>query len=89
VFLILALIGLLTPTLVEANAVDDWSLIANQVAVVNANRGGVANIDFAYVHIAMPSTLSTDDTRYSPSNPRHQRLAHHPKRRPRQPPTRF
>ena len=56
---------LLTPTLARANAVDDWSAIANQVIIVNAARGGTGNIDFAYVYIAIYDAVNAIDGRHS------------------------
>ena len=49
----------------EANAVDDWSLIANQVIIVNANRAGIGNIDFAYVHLAIYDAVNAIDARHT------------------------
>ena len=65
--LIAGLLGgvLLTPAVARANAVDDWSAIANQVIVVNAARGGTANIDFAYVYIAIYDAVNAIDGRHA------------------------
>ena len=52
---------LLTPGFASANAVDDWSAIANQVIIVNAARGGTGNIDFAYVYIAIYDAVNAID----------------------------
>jgi hypothetical protein len=55
----------LGPTRAEANPVDDWSGIANQVIVLNAGRGGLSNIDFAYVYIAIYDAVNAIDGGYS------------------------
>ena len=41
------------PASAGANAVDEWSVITHRVAVTNAGRAGLAQLDFAYVHIAI------------------------------------
>jgi hypothetical protein len=62
---ILVLIMLL-PTGAKADAVIDWSLIANNVVVVNAaTRSPASMIDFAYVHIAIYDAVNAIDGRYS------------------------
>jgi hypothetical protein len=58
---ILCLTMALTPRPARANAVDDWSAIANQVIIVNANRMGTGNIDFAYVYIAIYDAVNAID----------------------------
>jgi hypothetical protein len=45
--------------------VDDWSGIGNQVIVVTGARAGLAQIDFAYVHLAIYDALNAIDRRYS------------------------
>ena len=62
---LLAVAFALGPSRAEANAVDDWDLIANQVIVVTANRVGLSNIDFAYVHIAIYDAVNAIDGGYS------------------------
>lgn len=52
---------LLTPGSAHANAVDDWSAIANQVIILNAGRAGTGNIDFAYVYIAIYDAVNAID----------------------------
>jgi hypothetical protein len=64
--LVLVAVALLwTPASARANAVDFWSLIAHRVAVTNAGRAGLAQIDFAYVHIAIYDAVNAIDGRYS------------------------
>ena len=58
---LLAAYLLVTPAVAGANAVDDWSAIANQVIIVNAARGGTGNIDFAYVYIAIYDAVNAVD----------------------------
>ena len=54
------------PTGVKADAVSDWSLIANNVVIVNAaTRPPASMIDFAYVHIAIYDAVNAIDGRYS------------------------
>jgi hypothetical protein len=63
---ILALVAFaLGPSRAEANPVDDWNGIANQVIVVNANRAGLSNIDFAYVFIAIYDAVNAIDGGHS------------------------
>ena len=57
----LLMVVLLAPQLARANAVDDWSAIANQVIIVNAARSGTGNIDFAYVYIAIYDAVNAID----------------------------
>ena len=49
------------PGTVKANAVDDWSAVANQVIIVNGARGGTGNLDFAYVYIAIYDAVNAID----------------------------
>ena len=56
---------LLLPSTVKANAVDDWSAIANQVIIVTGARGGTGNIDFAYVYIAIYDAVNAIDGRHT------------------------
>jgi hypothetical protein len=54
--------------LAEANPVDpidDWSAIGNQVIVVNGARAGLAQIDFAYVYIAIYDAVNAIDGGHS------------------------
>lgn len=53
-----------SPRAAAANAVDDWSLIGNQVIIVNAARAGTGNIDFAYLHLAIYDAVNAIDQRY-------------------------
>ena len=62
---LLAVYVLVTPAVAGANVVDDWSAIANQVIIVNAARGGTANIDFAYVYIAIYDAVNAIDGRHA------------------------
>jgi hypothetical protein len=48
-----------------ANAVEDWSVIAHNVIIVNANRGGTGNVDFAYVYVAIYDAVNAIDGRHS------------------------
>jgi hypothetical protein len=53
---------LVAPAVADAaNAVDDWSAIGNQVIIVNANRTGTGNIDFAYMYIAIYDAVNAID----------------------------
>ena len=61
VFFTLLAMALLAPGVARANAVDDWSAIANQVIIVNAARAGTGNIDFAYVYIAIYDAVNAID----------------------------
>jgi len=57
---------LLAPTAARANAVDFWSAIAAQVAVAPPqSRAGLAQIDLAYVHIAVYDAVNAIDGLYS------------------------
>jgi len=52
----------------EANPVDpidDWSAIGNQVIVVNGARAGLAQIDFAYMYIAIYDAVNAIDGGHS------------------------
>ena len=51
----------LVPSIARGNAVDDWSAIGNQVIIVNANRSGTGNIDFAYMYIAIYDAVNAID----------------------------
>jgi hypothetical protein len=63
--IILALVMLL-PTGVKADAVSDWSFIANTVVVTNAARPAPGSIiDFAYVHAAVYDAVNAIDGRYT------------------------
>ena len=62
----LAVAILLVPSAARANAVDFWSDIAAQVAVAPPqSRAGLAQIDLAYVHIAIYDAVNAIDGRYS------------------------
>ena len=64
--LVLAFLALcMLPSTVKANAVDDWSAVANQVIIVNAARGGTGNLDFAYVYIAIYDAVNAIDGRHA------------------------
>ncbi len=64
---VLFLVIALAPRMATANVVDEWNVIAQEAIVVNAARaGGHANIDFAYVHIAMYDAITAIDGRYEP-----------------------
>jgi len=63
-----AVCGLLLGTAIpaRANAVDYWSDIATQIAVAPPqSRGGLTQIDIAYVHIAVYDAVNAIDGRYS------------------------
>jgi len=51
----------LAPSIANGNAVDDWSAIGNQVIIINANRSGTGNIDFAYMYIAIYDAVNAID----------------------------
>jgi hypothetical protein len=62
----LTLTILLAPAAAKANAVDFWSDIAAQIAVAPPqSRAGLAQIDLAYVHIAIYDAVNAIDGRYS------------------------
>jgi hypothetical protein len=57
----------LAPRMATANVVDEWNVIAQEAIVVNAARAGAhANVDYAYVHIAIYDAISAIDGRYEP-----------------------
>ena len=57
---------MLLPIGAKADAVSDWSLIANTVVITNGARLAPASmIDFAYVHIAIYDAVNAIDGRYS------------------------
>src|SRR5262245_22690513 len=65
---VLAILGLamLVPLCARADAVSDWSLIANTVVIANAGtRPPASMIDFAYVHVAIYDAVNAIDRRYS------------------------
>src|SRR5688572_5592668 len=63
---LLLLAFMLAPATARANAVDFWSDIAAQVAVAPPqSRAGLAQIDLAYVHIAVYDAVNAIDGRYS------------------------
>lgn len=62
----LAIALLFAPAAARANAVDFWSDLATQVAVAPPqSRAGLAQIDLAYVHIAIYDAVNAIDGRYS------------------------
>ena len=64
--LLLGLATLLPPLAATADAVSDWSAIANTVVVTNAARyPSAAIIDFAYVHAALYDAVNAIDGHYS------------------------
>src|SRR5262245_4275711 len=71
---ILAL-AMLHPACAKADAVDDWSQIANTVVITMAGtRPPASMIDFAYVHAAIYDAVNAIDGRHSvfsvaPSSP--------------------
>jgi hypothetical protein len=63
---ILVLAAMLIPIGANADAVSDWSFIANTVVITNAaTRPPASMIDFAYVHIAIYDAVNAIDRRYS------------------------
>ncbi|HEX5108769.1 MAG TPA: hypothetical protein VFV95_09995 [Vicinamibacterales bacterium] len=63
---LLTMAFVLAPAAARANAVDYWSDIAAQVAVAPPqSRAGLAQIDLAYVHIAIYDAVNAIDRRYS------------------------
>ena len=62
--LLLTVLLFLAPA-AEANPVDDWSAIGNQVIIVNAARTGTGNIDFAYMYIAIYDAVNAIDGGYT------------------------
>ena len=64
--LLLAVVGILRAIPAKADAVSDWSTIAYTAIVVNAARPApAANIDFAYVHVAIYDAVNAIDGRHS------------------------
>jgi len=60
-------LGTLSPSIVHADAVSDWSAIATTAAVVNAKRTPpAATFDLAYVHAAIYDAVNAIDRRYTP-----------------------
>jgi hypothetical protein len=60
------LLAIFVPARVSADAVSDWSLIANTVVITNAGtRPPASMIDFAYVHAAIYDAVNAIDGRYS------------------------
>src|SRR5439155_1459421 len=60
------LLAVLLPIVAKADAVSDWSLIANTVVITNAStRPPASMIDFAYVHIAIYDAVNAIVIRYS------------------------
>jgi len=63
---VILILAILLPIRVKADAVSDWSLIANTVVITNAATCPPASmIDFAYVHIAVYDAVNAIDGRYS------------------------
>jgi hypothetical protein len=62
----MVMLAMLLPTRAIADAVSDWSLIANMVIITNAStRPPASMIDFAYVHAAIYDAVNAIDGRYS------------------------
>jgi hypothetical protein len=67
VAVVLVFVSALAPRMATANVVDEWNVIAQEAIVVNAARPGAhANVDFAYVHIAVYDAITAIDGRYEP-----------------------
>jgi PAP2 superfamily len=63
---VLLVLAMLLPIRANADAVSDWSFIANTVVIMNAGtRPPASMIDFAYVHIAIYDAVNAIDGRYS------------------------
>jgi hypothetical protein len=63
---VILVLVMLLPTGAKADAVSDWSLIANTVVIDKAGtRPPASMIDFAYVHIAIYDAVNAIDGRYS------------------------
>src|SRR5262245_10229193 len=63
---VLVLAAMLHPTCAKADAVSDWSQIANTVVIKNAKISPPASmIAFAYVHAAIYDAVNAIDGRYS------------------------
>src|SRR5215471_7758480 len=63
---VILVLAMLLPTGAKADAVSDWSLIANNVVIgIAATRPPASMIDFAYVHIAIYDAVNAIDGRYS------------------------
>src|SRR5215831_7051389 len=63
---VILVVVMLLPTGAKADAVSDWSLIANNVVIgIAATRPPASMIDIAYVHIAIYDAVNAIDGRYS------------------------
>jgi len=61
----LLVLAMLHPTCAKADAVSDWSKIANGAAITSGARPPVLMIDVAYVHAAIYDAVNAIDGRYS------------------------
>ena len=63
---VILVLTMLLPIGAKADAVSDWSLIANTVVITNAaTRPPASMIDVAYVHAAIYDAVNAIDGRYS------------------------
>jgi hypothetical protein len=63
---VILVLAMLQPICARADAVSDWSFIANTVVITNAGtRPPASMIDFAYVHAAIYDAVNAIDRRYS------------------------
>jgi hypothetical protein len=63
---VILVLAMLLPIGAKADAVSDWSLIANTVVITNAaTRPPASMIDFAYVHAAIYDAVNAIDGRHS------------------------
>jgi hypothetical protein len=63
---VILVLAMLLPIGAKADAVSDWSLIANTVVITNAaTRPPASMIDLAYVHAAIYDAVNAIDGRYS------------------------
>ena len=63
---LILMLAMLLPTGAKADAVSDWSFIANTVVITKAaTRPPASMIDFAYVHAAIYDAVNAIDGRYS------------------------
>ena len=59
------LVTLVAPIQARADAVSDWSSIANTVFSNAGRPGGAAAVDFAYVHAAIYDAVNAIDGHYA------------------------
>jgi hypothetical protein len=63
---VILVLAMLQPIGAQADAVSDWSFIANTVVIINAaTRPPASMIDFAYVHAAIYDAVNAIDGRYA------------------------